>query len=1418
MAYAFVQQNSADNAAAAATITVALTPTAGNLLVFCVAGDSADTTSIALSDNLGSHNTFSQIGTDLVTASAQRCGWYFAANCQGGATTFTATFSTSTRFRTIYVAEYSGLTASPFLNGTRAEAVNPGSGADGINSGNANATSQPAMVWGFGIDIDGGTTPTAGTGFTSRTGVWSSATCLGRPEDKRITTTGNVAATFTATTGTDDHAAGVGIFAEAAATPTVSGWEPEFPDRFPARPSVSALGVAVAPVLAIALTPLCWSPSFPDKVPARPVPNLATGSAAEPVFVPPAAPAVTPLSWSPEFPDFALRARQPVNAGGMVKPEATLPNPPAPPLSWAPGFPDAVPRPRAALITGGEVEPVAPNPVPSLASWAAAYTDSSTRARRPQVPSGVAAPTLPIPDPPPSIFPLSVSSNGRYLRKKDGTPFLVCADTTWSLFVDLPLSGVSSYFSTLVSQGFNSLMGNAIEHHYTTVKPPKNESGALPFTQRMDGTTYTGSPNGTTGAAGTQGQFASDNYSNIGIQAPDCTFINNSYWTHVETILDAALASNLLVFVWPGYLGFHAGDEGWLQEMVVWDGVTGAGGFTGQSFADPSKSKMWNYGAWLAARWKSYPNIVWTLGGDYGTNTQTLSTQERAAVVSLTAGMKSVAGQQSTLWTAHWDRPCISDDNPIAGVTFDINFGYCDEAVAEIVRRGYSTAAKPSILGEYNYENGLFGGSAPWRKYTWWGFLGGAAGGFYGHEQLWRFDDGSPGSDYTTLLATQARLDAVRQFAFFKSKPWHRLVPNGLGGIGTLITAGGGTASPQSTTYVAAAATAEGDLLLAYLPPDHTGSVTIDMTKLGASITARWFDPANATFTAIGTFANTGTHAFTTPGNNSAGDADWLLVLEAPDAPMPLSWGPSFPDRTLRSSLTLAQVVSGVVEPVAPPPPATIAGWAPDFPDSTTRARQPVNVGGVAAPVATLPDPIPLSWGPSFPDRIQLLAIRPHSGATAPPADTNAGPLTWAPNFPDRAPSRPRAVEGGIAAPPTDTNAAPLDWAPIFPDRAPGRPRITLGGAAEPPSDTNAGPLTWAPSFPDRIPGRARIVAGTDLVLVSVVAPVSPLSWAPNFPDVVPRLRPAQEGGTVAPLVPILVPSMVGWTGTFPDILPRLRVGAAPGGASSEELPQPNATTPTLSWSPRYPDAITRQREAPIVGGLFAPEATIPNPPAPALSWTPGFPDSTRRARGALVVGGAFAPEMQPVPTTPWIPSFPDMASRARGAQIVGGNAAPEAVLPNVPPAPGWAAAYPDMARRTKGAPIIGGSTAPEATLPNPPAPPLSWAPAFPAFAPRALQPVNVGGMIGPEATVPNPPAPPLSWGPEFPDFVPRPSRPINTGGMIGPVAPNLVTPRTTPPGRAPAQLVGHVTTRFVESKQDEDAHLHGTVRRKRDV
>jgi hypothetical protein len=126
----------------------------------------------------------------------------------------------------------------------------------------------------------------------------------------------------------------------------------------------------------------------------------------------------------------------------------------------------------------------------------------------------------------------------------------------------------------------------------------------------------------------------------------------------------------------------------------------------------------------------------------------------------------------------------------------------------------------------------------------------------------------------------------ARLNAFIGSIAWNNLVPSGLGGMRTLITAGGSSVS--SSGYVAAAATQTGTLLVAYIPPAHSGAISVDMAAMSGPARARWFDPTSATYTSIGTgLANTGSRSFTIPGSNSTGQQDWVLVVDIPGGSLP---------------------------------------------------------------------------------------------------------------------------------------------------------------------------------------------------------------------------------------------------------------------------------------------------------------------------------------------------------------------------------------------------------------------------------------------------------------------------------------------------------------------------------------------------
>ena len=108
----------------------------------------------------------------------------------------------------------------------------------------------------------------------------------------------------------------------------------------------------------------------------------------------------------------------------------------------------------------------------------------------------------------------------------------------------------------------------------------------------------------------------------------------------------------------------------------------------------------------------------------------------------------------------------------------------------------------------------------------------------------------------------------------FAMHAWQDLVPDL---TSQLVTAGRGTAG--SGSYVTAAKTPNGKLGMAYLP--SAGTITVNLAQMTLPLAAKWFDPTNGKLTSAGDFTNAAKQAFTSPGNNAAGDTDWVLVLES---------------------------------------------------------------------------------------------------------------------------------------------------------------------------------------------------------------------------------------------------------------------------------------------------------------------------------------------------------------------------------------------------------------------------------------------------------------------------------------------------------------------------------------------------------
>jgi hypothetical protein len=445
-----------------------------------------------------------------------------------------------------------------------------------------------------------------------------------------------------------------------------------------------------------------------------------------------------------------------------------------------------------------------------------------------------------------NVFPLAAS--GRILYANNGQPFPILGRASWYV-LSLSVSAYQSYIDDTVSKGFNAIEVKAIMRDARSPNPPYANSGTLlPFSLKLNGGAYGGS-------------FT---YSNINNDAPDFTKPNESYWQFVDGFLNYCLKKGVVVLLFPCYFGY-SNAEGWRDEA-------GANGQT----------KMQSYGTWIAARYRNQPNIVWMLGGDCGTSANDFSgSSEINAEQGLITGLTSISGL-SKFYSAEWASNAVSTDQATFGSYCNLNGAYSWDSPTQYQRSAYSSASGPAFYLEGPYdEEGPDGtninsyATQPVRRFQWWGWLSAIGGYMVGNGYVWMF-----GASYSSHLNTQCTQDMGRLNAFIRSLPsWQHLRPDGLNGIGTLVTAGKGTI--DTTNYVTASCTPSGDLLVAYLGPTFSGSVTIDMTKLRGTVTARWFDPTNATYTAIGSYANTGTRAFTIPGNNSAGDSDWVLRLDA---------------------------------------------------------------------------------------------------------------------------------------------------------------------------------------------------------------------------------------------------------------------------------------------------------------------------------------------------------------------------------------------------------------------------------------------------------------------------------------------------------------------------------------------------------
>ncbi len=422
---------------------------------------------------------------------------------------------------------------------------------------------------------------------------------------------------------------------------------------------------------------------------------------------------------------------------------------------------------------------------------------------------------------------LKLSGNGRYLTYQNNTPFFLVGDTAWSMIGQLSDQDANAYLANRSNYGFNTILVSLIEHKFST-NAPSNIYGQAPFTGRP---------------------FATP---------------NEAYFAHADYIINSAIQKGMVVLLDPIYVGYACNDEGWCAELNA---------------ATLPELRQW--GQFIGNRYKNYSNIIWVIGGDAD-----------PVALSLTAKLQEIVNgirdnDTNHLFTADNEPESMAVDAWPGAPWLNVNSVYTYSNVYGPTQTAYLVSpTMPFFFFESNYENEHSITNQGLRAQEYWSVLSGAFGHLFGNCPMWNFN-APAGASYCAVVnwrtqLTSAGTNSMRYFqSLFSSIKWYNLVPDF---SHVAATAGYGTWG--NSDYATTAYALDGSLIATYLPTVRT--ITINMTKMGGSTTARWFDPSNGQYTTIAgsPFPNTGTRTFTPSGNNAAGDTDWVLLLESSGVPV----------------------------------------------------------------------------------------------------------------------------------------------------------------------------------------------------------------------------------------------------------------------------------------------------------------------------------------------------------------------------------------------------------------------------------------------------------------------------------------------------------------------------------------------------
>jgi hypothetical protein len=445
------------------------------------------------------------------------------------------------------------------------------------------------------------------------------------------------------------------------------------------------------------------------------------------------------------------------------------------------------------------------------------------------------------------VYPLRASANNRYLVDQKNTPFLMVGDSPQHLITNLSRQEAAAFMANRRGYGINTLWINLL----CICKEAKTFDGIVPFLVPGD------------------------------IATP-----NPAYFQRVDDMLHLAADHGMVVLLDP-------------IETISWLDLLRKNG----------TSKAFEYGQYLGNRYKDFPNIIWMHGNDFQS---WRNAADDALVQAVARGIRSVDANHIHTVELNYTTSGSLEDKSWAPL-IELNAAYTYFPTYAQVQTEYNRQNfKPVFMVEANYEfenvgPDTEGGSTQnLRRQEYWAMFSGAAGQLYGSAHTWKLQKG-----WEANLDTPGVIQLSYMKNLFVSRKWHDLVPDQ---THTVVTAGydrfsclvgqfvayvnkdpdslmsmaldsirkhSGIGSITSNTCATAVRTSDGSLVIVYMPTIR--AITVDMSKLTGTTTARWYDPTSGEYTDVkgSPFANEGSRQFVPSGANKSGEGDWVLVLEA---------------------------------------------------------------------------------------------------------------------------------------------------------------------------------------------------------------------------------------------------------------------------------------------------------------------------------------------------------------------------------------------------------------------------------------------------------------------------------------------------------------------------------------------------------